>query len=196
MDRFLKKIELLLKYIHCKISTEDRRKVAALVKKDRAYAELFASLKELHKEGSMADWEHIHMSAQLISSRIFDDFQKRLNSRRVNHGVRVYDSRVLPLPAGVRPAVVDSRRLKFVIEEINLEISLYPISVDSYEIIGRIAGIKNGSLIRVELISGKTKFIEEADQYYLFRFARVPVMAYTLNIYSDSKIIGKVDIEL
>ncbi|MEW5925437.1 MAG: hypothetical protein AB1746_15760, partial [Candidatus Zixiibacteriota bacterium] len=101
-----------------------------------------------------------------------------------------------PLPEGVRPAAVDCRRLKFKIGDYDLEISMYPISTDSREIIGQVHQARFDKPLEVRLKSGRTSFSVTADRFNLFRFERVPVAEYKMTLISDGQTIGIVDLAL
>ena len=62
----------------------------------------------------------------------------------------------MPLPEGVRPAAVSTRRLKYRIGEDILEISLHPVSPASYELIGQLSGQEPGRILDIQFKSGKS----------------------------------------
>ncbi len=196
MNRLPENIDLMIKYLRGRLSDRDKKRAKSLIRMNPEMAVFLEDIKELQKESSTINWDRIRSSVSSLSSRMFDDFMKGLKERRPEQGIRVFDSQVLPLPAGVRPAVVDTRRLRYKFDEIEMEISLYPISIDSYEIIGRISRVGSRLSSRVELVSERLKFEVETDQFHIFRFSRIPVSDYILNIYGDSRLIGTVDIEL
>jgi len=190
------KVGLLLRYLEGQLSEADRRMVETILKSDNESAELYAVIKGLSVEGKSADWGQVRKAAGELASRLFDDYQKRRASPKSNHGVTVFDSKILPLPAGVRPATVDSRRIRYKIGSMDLEVSLYPVSTDSYEIIGQISGTQEKAPLDVMLKSGSHIFKVEADRFHLFRFGRVPVSKYTLHIISGKRDIGTATLEL
>lgn len=196
MNRFSEDIDILFKYLRGQLSARDKKHTEALIRSNPELAELLEDIKKIKKASSTIKWDRIRSAAESLSSRMFDDFWKGLKDKRPEQGIRVFDSQVLPLPAGVRPAVVDTRRLRYKFDEIEMEISLYPISIDSYEIIGRISRVGDRLSSRVEMVSKNSKFEVETDQFHIFRFSRIPVSDYILNIYGDTGLIGTIDIEL
>lgn len=190
------RITLFLAYLEGQLAKADRQMVESILRSDKDLAELFSVVKELYLEGKSTDWSQIHTSAGQLASRLFDDHQKRVKKAKSNYGVTVFDSKILPLPTGVRPATVDSRRMKYKIGPLDLEVSLYPVSTDSYEIIGQISGTPENTTLNVMLKSASHSFKTEADQFNLFRFRRVPVSKYTLYIISGKKEIGTAMLEL
>jgi hypothetical protein len=196
MNKKSDKVDLLLQYLKGTLSARQMRKVEKLLASDAESRNLYSTMSFVYDEGRLSDWCHIRDSVRRISSRLYDDFQKSIKRPDLNYGVTIFDSKVLPLPEGVRPAAVDSRRLKFKIASFELDISLYPVSIDYYEIIGQVTGLKVSEPITVTIKSGKTKLYTHADQFNLFRLARVPAKKYTLFIISNRKTIGTVDIDI
>jgi len=98
------------------------------------------------------------------------------------HGLLTFDSGLLPLPAGVRPATVDSRRLKYTAGEHQLEISMYPASPGTLEIIGQVSGYASGTILEVRLEGERRKFTAESNQFQVFHFVRIPAAEYSLSI--------------
>lgn len=188
-------IDLLTAYVCGTLSGKEKRRLEAQLKTDRKMAELCELIKQLRRAGEKTDWTRTQDTAAKLSAQLFDDYQKRKKSG-ARRGVTVFDSRILPLPEGVRPATVSTRRMKFAFADLNMELSLYPITTDSYELIGRISGLESYDNVSVVIRSGKTSFRTATDHHGLFRFERVPALIYTLAIKSGNRICGTIDIEL
>ena len=192
----MEKIEMLIKYVGNDLAKSEKQLIKSVIKTDPEAANLLTVIKTLYKVGNKTDWTQIKASVIALSSSMFEDYQKSRKKGKAKRGVTIYDSRILPLPDGVRPAVVDCRRLKYKINGLDLEISLYPVSTDSYEIIGQLSGIEHETQLEIKLRSKNTKFSAKTDKYQLFRFDRVPIMDYQFSIHSKENHLGTVEIEL
>jgi hypothetical protein len=189
-------IEKLVKFANNKLPASERREIKTLIESDADIAELLHVVKSLKKEGSAVNWNQIMKAATALSAKMFTDFKNSAKKKFAPLGITIYDSKVLPLPEGVRPAKVDTRRIKYKIEDIELDVSLYPISTNAYEIIGQLSGVEYDLPVKIYLRSGKTKLITKTDRFNLFRFAKVPIARYILKIHIDDKELGSVKIDL
>lgn len=111
-------------------------------------------------------------------------------------GLVFHDSRVLPRPEGVRPAAVETARLKYQIEDKQLQISLYPVSPERFEVIGRLDGISSGKIIGVILKSDRKKITTLSNEFQIFRFENIQKASYQLEINDGQKTIAKVTLNL
>lgn len=93
-----------------------------------------------------------------------------------------FDSGLLPSPVGIRPASIDTRRLKYAADDIRLEISIYPASPGSFEVIGQVEGYPPGVTLNITLARGRTLLRESANPFQVFHFARVPKGDYALTV--------------
>ena len=135
-------------------------------------------------------------AVERLADKLVKDFETGKKHKGQPYGVTVFDSKLLPLPEGVRPAVVDTRKLKFRVSDCTLDIALYPVSPDSYELIGQIAGGEAKDRFRVTLSARKNRYTTDTDQFQLFRFDRVFSGQYTLMIRQGRKTIAIVDLDL
>ncbi|MFH2037209.1 MAG: hypothetical protein ABIJ45_12465 [Candidatus Zixiibacteriota bacterium] len=190
------KTDLLLQYANNALTPGELKKVKKLIESDPEMAALYAAILTLRDEGKRTNWPSLKKSIKTLSSQMFDDFQKLKKTGNKINGVRVFDSKAMPLPEGIRPAVVDCRRVKFKIDKLHLELSMYPISVNAYELIGQLSGFESPGYLTFTLSGGKRKFSVEGDKFHIFRFAKVLQGNYTLNIHFDKKKIGAVGIDL
>nr|MBN2276425.1 hypothetical protein [candidate division Zixibacteria bacterium] len=188
--------EVLYKYLAGELSASEEDDLCRRLASDKCLKETFDIIRELHSEGSGTDWSQIRVSALELARRVFNDYRRSLKEKTFSYGINVYDSKVLPLPQGVRPARIDNRRLTYKVGRFDLDISLYPVTTDSYELIGQITGSEESRVTGVKLKSKKAVIESEADRYNLFRFARIPIGNYTLNLMSGDKKIGAVTFEL
>jgi len=190
------KQELLLKFIRGELSPADKNSVQKRLASDPEFRETYGILKELHFQESGANWVQIRKATLKMSMRLYKDFKKSLREPRYNYGIMYYDSKMLPLPRGVRPARVMEHTLKYKVGECDLELSLRPMTTESYEIIGQITGYEKGNLSRVIARSRKNRFESDTDQFNLFRFAKIPLGSYTLDLMDGRKKIGAVAFEI
>ncbi|MFZ5980584.1 MAG: hypothetical protein ACOYVF_08110 [Candidatus Zixiibacteriota bacterium] len=189
-------ISLLLDYLSDKLDKKARLETEKMLAEDASLRQMCSILKQLLDEADAVRWGEIGNAAHNISGSIFEDFQKSLNSRKILKGVKLFDSLVLPLPEGVRPAVVDTRRVKYKIGEFDLDLSFYPVTSDAYEIIGQLTGPVTEERIRVVLKGKGRAFSTDGDDFQVFCFPRVPVMKYRLSILLNDRKFAAVDIEL
>lgn len=197
MSRDMDKIDIMMDYLRGNLSAAGRRQAEELIRKDSNSDRLFTVVKSLFLESKKADWEQMRESSLRLASRLFNDYQKSLKRPGANLGINIFDSRMLPLPEGVRPALVDNSRLKYKVGELVLEISLYPVSTESYELIGQVLELESDQQLIVKLRSSrKNEFEAAADSFHLFRFDRIPKADYTLELILDNNRIGVIDLKL
>lgn len=190
------KVEILINYIKDRLDKEERKKVKTLLKSDSETAELYAVVKNLLEDRAELQDDHLSEAAQKLAEKLYEDFQQRQGSPKLPMGVTVFDSRLLPLPEGVRPASVEVGRVKYRLNGLTLEISLYPVSSDSFEIIGQVSGANEDVCLEVQLISKRKKYTVATDQFHLFRYERIPTGQYKLSLLRDKEEVGVVNIDL
>lgn len=189
-------IELMLNYLKGNLDAGKRREVEKLIGTDRELGKLFSVVKRLFLEGQKVNWKQLQSSTLKLADRLFNDYQKSIKDPGANHGITMFDSMMLPLPEGVRPATIDKRRLKYRVGQMDLDISLYPISSSSYEMIGQVFNFETDEQLTVRLRSGKREYKADADQFNLFRFVRLPVAKYVMELLAGKNRIGTVELEL
>ena len=190
------KVELLINFIKDRLDKKEREEVKKLLKSDSETAELYAIVRNLLEESDKLKYNHLPEAAQKMAEKIYEDFQQRQGSPDLPVGVTVFDSRLLPLPDGVRPASVKEGRVKYRLNGLTLELSLYPVSSDSFEIIGQVSGADEGVCFDVELTGGRKKYTVTTDQFHLFRFERISSGKYELSLLKDQEKIGIVSLGL
>jgi len=151
------------------------------------------SLKKLRAtdaEAGLLKSAHKLLSLQLNTVKKID---RKLDKK---DGIIFYDSRILPLPAGVRPAAVETARLKYQIGDRQLQISLYPVSPERYEVIGHLGRMTTGKVIDIMLKTGRKKIATQSNEFQIFRFQNVHKATYQLEIKDGNESIAKVVLEL
>jgi len=127
--------------------------------------------------------EHLQEMAQ----RIFRQYQAGARKARPGKAwaVCILDSLWRPLPAGVRPAVVDTRRLLYVTDGYEIDIETNPASSGHYSLLGHItrAG-KPVQAAPVTTIIGRKKRQAQTDDLGVFSFHDLPLGEISLTITS------------
>ena len=196
MEKNKEMIDVLIDYIRKKLPAKKQGQVSRLIKDNPELGDLHELLKVLVSEGRQAEAPGLIETAQKMSERLFEDYKKHLADNIPGRALTVYDSSVFPLPDGVRSALVDSRRMKFKSDDIVIEVSLYPLSIDLYELIGQITGLPEGGKGRVILKSDKSKYTVDTDQFHLFRFNYLPAREYTMIVEYEGNRVAHIDMTL
>ena len=153
---------------------EDSRKSALLdeIAVDQELGRMFDLLKEMYtlKPGNT---NYLISAAKKLSQSLYKDFIKQQKTRDKLYGIQIFDSSILPLPEGVRPAAVDTRRLKYKVGDALVELSTYPITVDSIELIGQISDIKCFQNITIKASTSAGDETVRVDEFGMFRFDRI-----------------------
>jgi hypothetical protein len=195
MDKKLKQIELIIKYVKSELSRDEEKKIKKLLSSDKEFAKMYEIIKTLDIDSMSSNLAELAPPLKQMSLGMFREFQKTKKDKEIMRGLPVYDSRVLPIPEGVRPSETNSRRLKYKFDSMELELSLYPTSLYSYEMIGQLSGAED-SKYRIELTGKEFRRKTETDELQMFTFVKIPAMKYRLNILSGRKTIAVVDLEI
>ena len=189
-------IDEIQKLIAGKIHGKKKKELEKLIDSDTELKELYIILKKLSDSSLSAD-SKLSGATRKLSGKIFTDFQKALTQKSKKLGVQLFDSSLLPLPDGIRPAAVDTKTLRYLIDENSLELTLYPITTDSVEIIGVVNfAQEQQSEVEVVLKTQKEKFKTVLDQFSLFRFDRISTGECRLSFYIKKKLVGAIEIEI
>jgi hypothetical protein len=141
-------------------------------------------------------WNNIQVLSGRLASKVYDDFIFKNTPGNERAGICRYDSSIFPLPDGVRPAAVDTRRLRYTLDSCDLELSIYPINLEAVELIGQIRGLSRGTSVDVALRTKGGVYETRADKYQLFRFNQIPSGIYRLYLFSNKDEIGFINLEL
>jgi hypothetical protein len=186
----------LIKYLRGKLNDEDREEVERRLAEDPALHRLMLLMSDFRDESETIDWDILQSPAHALLDRLLKDVKASRKDDAKKRGITTFDSRLLPLPEGIRPATVETRRLKYQLGDSQLDISLYPISPGSYELIGQLSGLNTGEVLDIQLCRGQTKLSARSNEFQLFLFPRVPTGSYQIQIEVGGKVIGMADIEL
>jgi len=188
--------EELLSLIRGSLKGKRRRELLALVNSDKEIGETYRLLRQLVETGENLTSAGIDNALSNLSDRVFADFTQKKRHPEQKRGVLVFDSQDVPLPAGVRPATVDTRRLRFQLETGEMELSLYPVSFNSYEVLGRLTGVAAEGDIQLTAKSAHSERKAAADHFGLFRFDKLPVGRYTIVVAGADVLLGTIEFEL
>jgi hypothetical protein len=186
----------IIRYLKGKTSRKEAAEFKKKLKEDAQLAKDYALLKKVASQFDLSPEKAMLAAVERLADRLVRDFQTGKRHKGEPYGVTVFDSKLLPLPEGVRPAVVDTRKLKYRIGDCTLDIALYPVSPDSYELIGQIVGCAEEDRFQVILKAKKDKYSTDTDQFHLFRFERVFSGKYRLSVRRGRETIAIVELEL
>lgn len=125
------------------------------------------------------DLQQSGMATASLAADIFDSHNLGKGPGKRNRARLYYDSRLVPLPEGVRPSLVSERRLKYQTGFGELELSIVPVYPGRFEITGRFGNSKPIPLAEAVLQGRKTSRTG-IDKYGFFSFAVVNPGTYTL----------------
>jgi hypothetical protein len=192
--------EILLKYIKGELSAKEKKDLEARLKSDKELALDFEILKTTQDLERTKGGEDKYSGFRVLSELQFREFKTGKKHGKIPYGIRTYDSELRPANPDVRGAfdteTKDTHRLKYKLDDLTLLIYSYPVSSETFDVRGRIIGMRENVPITVVIISGKTKFESICDESHVFEFIRVPALNYTLKIMRNDKVIGLADIKL
>ena len=189
-------IEQLLRYRRNELSGKEKSAIEKRLAKDPDLREMLALLGQLDRRGAELSEADIVKAAGALADQIYQDYFRRGKQRRVPVGVTVFDSKLLPLPAGVRPAAVDTRQLRYRIGESEVILMLYPVAPDSYEIMGQIGETLAEGTVSLSLSRRGFEAETTTDEFGLFRFERVPLGSYRLTLSEQSRAVGLIHVTI
>ena len=195
MKKNQEQIELLVRYIRGELNEAETGRVEAMLRDDDEFKQLHDMIADLEHRGVNPDASAMATSAKKLSTRMIHDHLRNMTSKFVQ-GITIYDSSVLPLPEGVRPATVDTRQIRYRLGACDIELSLYPATPSSYELIGHISAEEPGREFEISMKAGGRTSKAVTDKHDIFRFARLDVDRYLMVIRSQGEEIGRIDLVL
>ncbi len=196
MMKEIKYINIVVKYMENKMSPKERRSFKSLLKSDKELAEMYKLISGLKNNLDTADAFTLLAPLENLSSKMFSDYNKAKKEKEIDYGVKIYDSKVIPLPAGIRPSAVDTRRMNYKFDNFELNLSLYPISFYSYEMIGNIDTNDDNDEYILKLTNDDETFETQTDETCTFRFPRISISTYNLYVLKNNRAIAVAEIEL
>jgi len=188
-------IEQLNALISGSITGKEKKTLLDQIQNDAELADMYKILLNLSVVSSR-NKKSLQQATQKLSKKVYTDFLKEQASAEIQYGVQIYDSSLIPLPSGVRPALVDTRSLKYQVGNFVVELTVYPITLDSVEIIGQVSTMKKNSTINVSVESKGKRQKGVVDQFGLFRFDRVALGVCTLTFTTENFKEGVIELSL
>jgi hypothetical protein len=189
-------IEQLLRLRRDELSPKEKAALENRLAQEPDLKELFGLLSALDTRPVAESDDALSRAASELANRIYQDYFLRGRGSRVPVGVTIFDSKLLPIPAGVRPAAVDTRQLRYQVADCEVILMLYPVAPDSYEIMGQIGeGLATGALT-LKLRKRGVTVDATADEFGLFRFDRVPLGTYRLTLCADTRDVGLIHVTI
>ncbi len=171
-------MERLQRYLEGQMEADEKALFEKQLEGDPELRRMLQLQRALARE--TAEGGDLRQAAKGLIDRFIKDLHR---SKETGHrAFLTFDSGLLPLPVGIRPASVDSRRLKYAADNIQLEVSVYPASPGSFEVIGQVEGYPSGVTLNITLSRGRTILRETANPFQVFHFARVPQGGYALTV--------------
>ena len=196
MKDHIKDVESIIEYLAGKMSPRERERFEARLAADNELSEMYKLVRSLREKSLQTSGRDDAVALRELSVDMFRAFQKAGRGKDVPRALKVYDSKTLPLPTGVRPSLASARRVKYRSESLAVNIAMYPVSLHSYEIIGQISGLESSQPFQIKLKGTRETFRAESDQSHLFIFPRVPAGKYDLTVMSHGKVMSVIDIDL
>ncbi|MHA1974402.1 MAG: hypothetical protein ACTSW1_15495 [Candidatus Hodarchaeales archaeon] len=196
MELFDKKIMNLLAYLSNELNDQERDRFEAELHDSAELRELLEITRTHLDKDFKENYPELKKPSRNLVHQIYVDLFKGVKVKYEKKGVITFDSKLLPLPSGVRPATVTTRRLRFNNEQISLELSLYPITSASYQMIGQVMCSKSDRNYNILLHSTKNKQRCVTNEFNIFQIDRVPLGKCKMQVCEELKAIMVVDLEL
>jgi hypothetical protein len=142
----------------------------------------------LEMQASESDWDVLMPAARELAHGIIDLAVGTDDPRK---GVVTFDSKLLPLPEGVRRAGVDTRRLKVNLGEGRLSLSLYPISPKSYRVMGQLHNVEYAEEYAAVIQAAGQSLKACCNSGGVFSFDRVPAGECEISLRRGNELISE-----
>ncbi len=191
-----KDYEKIAAYLRGQLRADERKAIEKKAEGDSAFKALVDVMKSWVEDIDDGQYRQVDSSVHALISRQLKELKKASPNSSWLKGITTFDSKLLPVPEGVRPATVDVRRVKVQFGESQLDVSLYPVSTTSYELIGQVLNWTDATPLQITLKGRGPTITADANQFQLFQFPRVPSDKYELKIKQGRRIIAVVDLEI
>ncbi len=189
-------VELLWRYCCESVTAEEVREVESLFESHRGSQEMARFLKEFRRDSGHPNSQKLSSAASRLARDAIRAFLAGAGEEAPHRGIPVFDSALLPAPEGARPSGLDCRRLRYKMNEWEVDLASYPLTPDSAELMGFVSGPLVGGRLKVRLHNDHSDFCVEALADRSFRLQRVPVAKYRLLISDGDDPIGLIEVEL
>ena len=190
------KIERFRSYLAGSMTKSEKAQIENELRSDAEAAEMVEILKDLDRQAEEADSGGLGQAARRLATNLVKEFLGNASTDGPPHGVPVFDSRLLPIPDGVRPATVDTCRLSYRVADLEVDLSLYPVSPERFEMIGQIFGWTEAESPSLQLRTGRSRQSTIADSHGVFRIADVAVGKHALAIRHKKKTLAVIQLDL
>jgi hypothetical protein len=178
------------------MSPSERAEIEQELRTDNEAAETLEVLKVLDRQAEAADDGGLGQAAGRLASNLIKTFLGNASTDGPPNGVPVFDSRLLPIPDGVRPATVDTCRLSYRLADLEVDLSLYPISPERFEVIGQVVGGSQSGPLSLQLRTGRNRQSATCDVHGVFRFPEVSVGKHALAVRHEKKTLAVIQLDL
>ncbi len=191
----IEKIERLKSLLAGSLQGEQKITLLVELQNDSELSDYYDLLKQLYQV-SPQNSQELFAASKKLSQTLYKDFLKEKSNSQKQFGVQVFDSSLLPLPEGVRPASVDTRQLKYQVGELLVALTVYPTTIDSVELIGQIQDFDKNEKIKIKAKSGRSSQVVEIDEFGLFRFDRIDAGKCSLLFTFENEKEGVIELSL
>jgi len=186
----------LLQYARGRLGDDEMEILEAQMSDSPELNEALSIIQSIASDDQNEPYSDLKSSTRELFKRILCDVRRAAKSNWKNLAANTFDSKLLPQISGVRPAIVSSRQMRFSLETSTVEMSFYPITSTSYQIIGQVSGTDAENPLTIVLHSGKKKYESTTNEFGIFQLERVPSGNCTLCVDHQDKTLIKADIDL
>jgi hypothetical protein len=171
-------LPILVKYL--KGETVDMPQWTRAIEGDPENRAAVTTLRMLQGMFHRLEWDKTIAASRQVAAGIFAGVRTRQRAKSRRHAVLYYDSRIVPLPDGIRPSLMSERRLRYHTDAGNIELSISPVFPGRFQITGRLDGDIAGRIDAVHL-HGRKSYQTVTDEYGFFCFSTVNPGGYALH---------------
>lgn len=154
---------------------------------------LIDMIRDMRDEYAESAWS---TASRNLFRRILQDAERARRETSHPYGILTFDSRLVPLSEGVRPAPVAEGRLRYVVDDFQLELSVQPITAASVQLIGQLVGRPGTGSLTAVYRQGRTSVEVPLNQFQMFRFARVPAGSGYLLVQEGNNVVAEIHVTL
>jgi len=192
----LNEIKQIIESLTGNVNIANKKIVKGLLSENKSAREIASIVKLLKSKSSQKPKKEIFKAVQHLAIKMIADFIDHDSGSTSNKGIILYDSMLLPIPDGVRPATVERRQLRYRVRDSVIVISLYPKTPDSFELLGQVIVSGDSLVDRVKLKTGSFSSTISIDEYGVFRFPRVEKGNCKVFILNNRVNVGYIELEL
>ncbi len=186
----------VLEYLAGRMTRESQQQFEQRLKTNPELRLLVEDMEDIAAQVDNGLWRSLREPVHELVTKIVAAAKEIVDDDPPFRGLVTFDSRLLPLPEGVRPASVGMCRMKYSLGPYRVELSCRPQSASTYEVMGQIDGWQQDLPPTLTLRGGTAKYTTTASQFAIYRFDRVPAKPYSLQISDGSTIVGELTFEL